>query len=855
MQALLRAPWARLGRRVAAGTSSIQRCTRIHFALIHTTTDQAAAKANAVSTTTDQAAAKANDVATTTGQTAADLREVGRRRAAASTHAARVSRYTRQHRGRLRIRQALLDELESEFQGEAHGMAQEPDDAPVHRHILIRDLMAALRRLGHVEFAEADGVCEGTHESAAVVAAWDQYRKIAAHPDAAALLTQVPTATVSLLICELNFMRAPRDYRRRFEHIVLIWSDYEALGRPPESAVVFSMYLRALNMLGKHHSVLNKVAELYLQGDKPPVLPVSVMRQVISAYFAGNRPAKAMELFHEMTGSQEYCGKVTPHIYTTVLRGALKTRCLANSELYIIVEELLELLAQPAYDQGQRTGVLNEILQTSHMHGNSGLLFYAFERFLAHGFAINSTTFGILLRSSCTGETDAREIHALYRCLVESESTRAQMSDRVFATFIAAFVRAQRADYALSVVQDMRAHPCWQRSAWHFEPLFGYYAENAMAQQALELYRLVVGQDGLQPTWRICTAVVSAISWGGRLPQAHDTQAAETNIRDADIDTLLTMAGVCGSTGDVRRILAVISELCARNPRDLLAFAAIVLKTHQLISTYAERISSGFRFGPSFSGIRTDAELHQLTARLRAALDRLFAQGVHVPQDLYHHAMSAFVLARTPDHAQHTYDHMTLQMSPTSQTFNILLRSSALGIGAAAALDVFENVRERGLPLHCVSANVLIHGLFDAQRPLDALAVYAYLVGRPTPLVEHARFSEFLVATSCDVYTFALLVRGLVRAAMVKEAAVVFEDAFSVLPLVPRQLLETLVGALEEMRMFDVALVFLKRFSKRVESVQPDDARHYAASAEDVAPSRLPLSHFGYLFSKLPEPG
>ncbi|KAJ2426069.1 hypothetical protein GGF47_002302, partial [Coemansia sp. RSA 2524] len=771
-------------------------------------------------------------------------KEPGRRRAAAANASStKLSRYTQQHRGRQRIHRALLRKLDFEFQSEADMLVdpEEADNTEVRRHILVRELMTTVQQVGYAELGESDSDMQ---PSLSAMTAWDQYNKIAAHSDSATLLGQIPISTSSLLICELNFMRAPQNYHRRFENIVQVWDSCSAQGRPIASTAVFSMYLRALNMLGRHQMVLSKVARwCEPHDDKKRVLPISMMRQLILAYFCGNQPAKAMDLFFYIKSAPEYHQRITPHIYATVLRGLLQTKHLPNQDLYILVEDLLDLLTQPAYDAGPRTGMLNEILQASYKFDNIALMTYVFERFLARGIAINNTTLGIMLRSSCGSNSDVRDIHSLYKTIMASDLARVRMSEHVFATFITAFVRAERPDYALKVVYDLLAHECWNQGVWHLHELFAYYADTAMAARALDLFRLV-DEDGVQMTWRVCTCVVSALSRGGQISEQFDPQSA-------DIDTLLTMGAVYGSEGHADQALDVFTELNSRTTADPLVFALIAIKIHQMISTYAERTSTGFRFEPTSSGLRSEHELHMATSCLSTTMDKLFALDMCIHQDVFHHAISAFILARDNEKSQHTYDRMVQikQMGPTSHTFNVLLRAAMRSWGVDAAFDMFEQLRANSGPVHSITANVLIHGLFEAQQPERALDVYAYLVGRPTPLVNHTGFTEFLTPVPCDTYTFALLIRGLVRADLVKEAAVMFEDAFSLLPQVPRQLLETFISALEEAGLFDVAAACLKRYSKRVEcaQIEAEELKYMLAQANNAAPNCLPLSYFAYL--------
>ncbi|KAJ2502111.1 hypothetical protein GGH96_001389 [Coemansia sp. RSA 1972] len=847
MQALRRAPW----RRAVAATCLIQRCTRVRcVASLQKTADQTSSKTSVLTdcsqtSTEPKKLGRRRSVASALADCSeepVEPKEPGRRRAAANASSTKVSRYTQQHRGRHRIHRALLRKLDFEFQSEADILVDpEEDNAGVRRHILVRELMTTVRQVGYAELGESDSDMQ---PSLSAMTAWDQYSKIAAHTDSATLLSQIPASTSSLLICELNFMRAPQNYHRRFESIVQVWDSCSAQGRPIASTAVFSMYLRALNMLGRHQMVLSKVARwCEPQDDKKRVVPISMMRQLILAYFSGNQPEKAMDLFFYIKSAPEYHQRITPHIYATVLRGLLQTKHLPNQDLYILVEDLLDLLTQPAYDAGPRTGMLNELLQAAYKFDNIALMSYVFERFLARGVSVNNTTLGIMLRSSCGSSSDVRDIHSLYKTIMASDLARVRMSEHVFATFITAFVRAERPDYALQVVHDLLAHACWDRGVWHLHELFAYYAETAMAARALDLFRLI-DEDGVQMTWRVCAYVVSALSRGGQISEDFDPQSA-------DIDTLLTMGAVYGSEGCAEQALAVFAELNSLTTADPLVFAVIVLKIHQMISTYAERISTDFRFEPTSSGLRNEHELHAATSCLSATMDKLFALDMCMHQDVFHHAISAFILARDNERSQHTYDRMVhiKQMGPTSHTFNVLLRAAMRSWGVDAAFDMFEQLRANSGPVHSITANVLIHGLFEARQPERALDVYAYLVGRPAPLVNYAGFTEFLAPVPCDTYTFALLIRGLVHTSHAKEAAVVFEDAFSLLPRVPRQLLETFISALEEAGLFDVAAACLKRYGKRVECAQTEaeELKFMLAQANNAAPNCLPLSYFGYL--------
>ncbi|KAJ2315781.1 hypothetical protein IWW54_000022 [Coemansia sp. RSA 2705] len=767
-------------------------------------------------------------------------------------------RYVQQHQTRLRMRQSLVARLSAEFPHEADILADLNDDetTPMRRHILVRELIAAVRAFDNVEYVKAD-VDESTGETAlsstdqdqpAVArAAWEKYQKITTHPEAAKLMQQIPDSAIGLLICELNYMGAAHDYGSRFQCIVRIWGDCQEHGRPIQSQIMFGMYLRALNKLGGSRQVLAEVGA-QLPGDQLPRLHPAAMRQLISACFSCRQAEKAMELFRHVMSDPYYSRTHSLHIYTTVVQGAVRTNHLSNADLYIIVEELFEDLTHTKYNDNIRLGLVNELLHTARIHGNMGLLLYVFERYLAHKYPINNATLGILLKVVCSGNIDAGEVHSIYRNIVADQATRLQMTGHVFATFIGVFVRLQRPDCALVVVQDMRAHPNAQRAARYLEPLFGCFAESGMGQPALELFHSLVEQDKLEPTWRIYFDVVKALSRGSQRIESGSGLHSEA-------DALLATLVESGAAADTSRMLGAFSELCSRNLQSPLSLAALFIKAHQIIGTYVLRLSNQYDFTQITVGIRSHDELAQFVARLDHAVAELFAlKYSQVPQDLFVHAICVFVLAQDQAQAQRIYDHMTQhrQLTPTWQTFNVLSRAFARGLGAPAAMDVFREMQTNGMRLRNVTAAMLIHGLLDADRPHEALEVYAYLVGRPTPVVSAPGFREFTVTTSCDVYTYALLIEGLVQAAMHREAVVVFEDAFSVLSWVPRQLLETFVRALENAGRADFALACLMRYRKRVEESQPVSSRDpVGESVSEPAPDLLSPSHFGYLLGKV----
>ncbi|KAJ2476282.1 hypothetical protein EV174_004978, partial [Coemansia sp. RSA 2320] len=295
---------------------------------------------------------------------------------------------------RIQLRQTLVAKLETEYQKDEGALAclsAETSASGERRHVLVRELMMTMRRFSTVDFyapepdslqllANGSELADEPGDAKAVFsAAWAQYSKIRSHVDAASLLQQVPLSAVSLLICELTFLPGSSEYRRRFERVVQIFNDYAEISRPIASPFLFSMYLRALNKLGRFYQVLHEVAAV---GSSSPesVLSVAIMRQVIEAYFGGNRPDKALEIFYHVCASSEYRDSVTPHLYASAINGALRAKCLSTDKLYAIVEDLLSLLDKPSYSDASRTGLLNELLHAANKTGSHDILYHVFER-------------------------------------------------------------------------------------------------------------------------------------------------------------------------------------------------------------------------------------------------------------------------------------------------------------------------------------------------------------------------------------------------------------------------------------------------------------------------------------------
>ncbi|KAJ2609011.1 hypothetical protein H4S08_004227, partial [Coemansia sp. RSA 1365] len=328
-----------------------------------------------------------------------------------------------------------------------------------------------------------------------------------------------------------------------------------------------------------------------------------------------------------------------------------------------------------------------------------------------------------------------------------------------------------------------------------------------------------------------------------------DTQVASPLLGDA----LLVMMIRCGRDNKAQPMLDVFDELHAYHPQDMLIYTALAMQAHRIVLGYVNHINSGNTPVLNQPGINDDLQLRKFTHRYYKAIEQLFTVSplINVPREFYHTAISTFALAREQGLAQQVYSHMTQVecMDPSAETFDALQQAFTRGSDIVTAAHIFKDVRAANIPLHTITANTLIRGFFIAGQPHAAIDVYAYMVGRPTPLVDHWKFTDFIASGSCDIHTFALVITGLVNASLTKEALIVFEDSFTILSYVPRQLLETLVSSFEEKGLFDAAHLCWKRYRKRVETSLPQNMQ---MDTDDLAPNRLPLSYFGYLLGKSP---
>ncbi|KAJ1811709.1 hypothetical protein LPJ75_004012, partial [Coemansia sp. RSA 2598] len=762
--------------------------------------------------------------------------------------------------------QSDLKALESVSASALDSASASGSHGPTQRHFLVRELISLLRRFNNAGIpSTADGgrIDErGSEEMRLVEAAWQQYCKIKQHPDAAEIVSQIPLTSLGLLICELNFTGdSSSEYLVRFGRIVTIFRDFSLLGRPITAPLLFSMYLRALNKLGNSQKALQEVAEyrdMLRSQRKEAVLSTSIVRQLIAAYFATHKPALAMETFELLKTDPQYANSITPHIYTTVIGGALRSRYLNATTLAPIIDDLLELLRDTAYHDSVRTGILNELLHLANRHGSPADLLEIFERFASRDMPISYTTFGILLHSACSQETDARMLHRVYQLLVSKASVYGQLSHHLFAVFINSFVRHGRVDYALLAVADLRGHPTARLMPQHLSQVFAYYAAHGMAGQSLALLRRMVDGDGLQPTWPIYVDVARAIARSDEVRFGDGSYGSAGGSEDALLGALIRS----GRSGRISQMFDTFGVLRKQAPGSVMPFVAVLLQAHEMTKRHAAEPANriGWRQANSWcdeDGAPLGMDPDEFVCRMEAVRDEIFEGfgAIRFPRNLYNVAISIFAMLRDHDSVQLLYTHMTTTagMEPNTRTFNVLLQSFARGHDLPSARNMLLDIKYNKMQLSSASGLALIYASFAAGCPQSAVDVYAYLVGRPLPLVDHVGFKDFALNRPIDVYTVALLIKGLVQSGLLKEAVVVFDDAFGLLPYVPRQLLETLVGALEENSYFDFAHLCLKRYTRRVEYSQPgareQDSRTAdgAGSSESATPDHLPLSYFGYL--------
>ncbi|KAJ1666492.1 hypothetical protein IW140_004176 [Coemansia sp. RSA 1813] len=791
---------------------------------------------------------------------------------------------------RLLLRQALSQKLELEIAEHAASLelATAADNTvqteeykrPIRRHILVREFTTILRRLDTGSFTSADmagmagssdmtGLMEVRGQAAVVVsAAWAHYCKLRERSNASTLIRQIPMSAICLLITELAFMSGSKEYNRRFERIIHIFSDFLKYGRPIRNPVQFGMYLRALNKLGQHQLAV-KEADAYFSQESSiattPNLAMGIKRQVIIAYFKGNRPDKALAEFQSIRTDQIYRNSITPHVYSTFLGGALRAKHIPNTKLYGYVEEMLNVACKQEYPDTSRTGILNELMHAAHKASNPDFFFYILERSLARNIKLNYTTFGTLLHfSSVSYATDARQLYQLYKKITTSAPNWAMMTNHIFAIFVNWFVRMGRIDYALCTLNDLRQHPTAQITARHFLVLFSHYAEFGMARHALDLYHVIVDVDKLQVPWKICMDIIRSIWHCDELTIAQDDTAfglqAQGGDQPASVhskhDNLAISALKCGRVHDIEGMFDAFFKLHSCYPKSTFALAILFNEAHRMVARDACRSGMSLQntFSPQTAQAIDDSWRYQLAKRLRKALNSLIRDSTRlaIPQELYNRAISVFAILHDYQSAQMLYNHMITveSMEPTTDTFNVLLRAFVHGSDTHMATDVLLHARRNNVPINNLTANALIHGYLVTSQFQQAIDVYAYIAGRPLPLHEDLGFTNFVTNAPLDTYTYVLLVSKLVDSGNIREAVIIFDDSFTVLHQVPSRLLSMLVAKLEENMQFDLAQLCLRRYSKRVKNSDPEsmDVQDTAESAN--APERLPISYFGYLLDQ-----
>ncbi|KAJ1906205.1 hypothetical protein LPJ81_001476 [Coemansia sp. IMI 209127] len=794
---------------------------------------------------------------------------------------------------RLLLRQALSHKLEIEIADHAASLeleAASAADATVEeegrkpharRHVLVREFTAILRRLDTSSFTSADlvgipdssdmaGIIEAHSGSAVVVsAAWSHYSKIRARSNAGALIGQIPIPAICLLITELAFMTGSNEYKQRFERIIHIFSDFLKHGRPIRNPVQFGMYLRALNKLGRHQLVVKEADAYFAQEGNiatEPRLAMGIKRQVIIAYFKGNRPDKALMEFQSIRADQIYRDSITPHVYSTFLGGALQEKQIPSIRLHEYAEEMLDVACKKEYPETSRTGLLNELLHAAHKASNADFFVYIFERSLARGIKLNYTTFGILINfSSVSYATDARQLYQLYKRITSSAPNLALMTKHIFAIFSLSFVRMGQIDYALSILNDLRDHPTAKITPRHFTALFSHYAEFGMARHALDLYHVMVDIDKLRVPWKIWMDIIRSI-WNcdelvatpGDIafePQDHSDDQLAGSYRERD-DLVISILKY-GRARDIKNMFDAFTRLYGRHAERIFALTVLFSEAHRIVASDALR--SGMSLQTMFSshspGFVDDSWRYPLVERLRTATNRLVRDSARlaVPQELYNRAISVFALLHDYQTAQMLYNHMVFvdSMDPTPDTFNVILRAFVRGSDMDMATDMLNHARSNNAPINSLTANALIHGYLATNQPQQAIGVYACNAGRPLPLHEHLGFTNFVTNAPIDTYTFVILVSKLVDSGNIREAVIIFDDSFSLLRHVPSRMLHMLVAKLEEKMQFDLAQLCLRRYSKRVDNGDLDPIEDVQATGESSsAPDRLPISYFGYLLDQ-----
>ncbi|KAJ2763200.1 hypothetical protein H4S06_000227 [Coemansia sp. BCRC 34490] len=769
----------------------------------------------------------------------------------------------------LELANSAAADIDADTQTEPHNRLS------VRRHILVREFATILRRLSVSSFSSADltdmtespdivALADARCEAAVIVsAAWSHYLKIRMRSDAGTLIRQIPMPAICLLVTELAFMAGAKDYRRRFERIVQIFDDFVKYERPIRSPVQFAMYLRALNKLGRHQLVVRESNAYFAQQKDhtaiAPSLAMGVKRQAIIAYFKGNRPDSALAEFKSIKADQRYAASITPHVYSSFLSGALHSKTLPNITLYEYLEEMLSTVCQPSYPETSRTGLLNELLHTAHKADNADFFFYVFERSLACGIKLNYTSFGILLHFSFTTyATDARQLFQLYARIISSTPNREMMSAHIFAIFINSFVRMQRSDYALCALNDLREHPTAQLTPRHSFALFDHYAELGMAQNSLDLYHMMFDSDTLQVPWKVWMCIIRSV-WNADASLVTYDSACEQQSQGDDRsltmrerhDYLVVRIVNCGRAHDIRSMFGAFLKLHALFPTSIASFAMLFTTAHRIAERDAWRSGSSLQCAPSsqVTSLATDDSwIYSLVEHLRTAANYLVRSSsqLPIPQELYSRAISTFAMLHDYQSAQMLYNHIVTveSMEPTADTFGLLMRAFVDGSDMKMATDTLSQARKNKVPITALTANALIHGYFATNQPEQALMIYSYIAGRPLPLHENPGYTGLIANAPVDIHTYTMLVLRLVECGYIKEAIIVFDDAFTLLRQVPNRLLSMLVAGLEERMQFDTAQLCLRRYYKKVDHGDSESSSLTDTFATAVSEARLPVSYF-----------
>ncbi|KAI8319860.1 hypothetical protein GQ54DRAFT_264618 [Martensiomyces pterosporus] len=782
----------------------------------------------------------------------------------------------RKTQGKYRIRHRLTESLDSRRKYEVVSREENSKNeataacAP-HRSILVRNFEHTIRKCDAFDdtVAVASTPAQSNVESV-LLAAWIQYKTIREHADSDMLLKQIRTNSIALFITELNFAPSSLEYRQRFDQIIHIVNDFTKIGRPITNHVLFGIYLRALNKVGKHRLVFKAIPEFCSYANSPgeTILLPNILRQLIVAYFGVGRADKAMEAFEMLREDESHKSNLTPHVYTALICGAIRAGHLPDGKILDLVDELLALLCQPKWTGAARTGVLNELLDAVKYSANRALYFSVFDKFASQGISSNYATFGIFLKSLRFLRPNTSQMHGIYRALISHEQSRNAMTRHIFGVFINNFVHTGMISNALAALQDMRDHPTAKPTVLNMSLLFSHYASAGLPEPSLSLYHTMVNADKLAPTWVTYMSIVKAIVKGGNLAAATEIAGmsgavgGSTEAKAKQFDALLTVLIKTGEVGDFDSMFGAFRKMRVLAPDSLMPFVAVFVRSYFIAKQRARLVRCGPEAATGLgAGVPDDDENRRFVGLLRTCLEDLFGVLARQPaiRDLYNMAISTFATLRDYESTQRAYDHMTKvkHLEPNYRTFNVLIQAYVRNFDLATATNVLQELRDSEVPLNHVTLNVLTRGYVKAGLVDKAIDTYAYMVGRPAPLLESAKFEDFLPCAKPDDYFYAFFISALIDAKRYREAIVVFEDSFAILPFVPRQLLETLVSRLEESSEFDLSLTCLNRYTKRVESCQPTSGQPTASDGKHIASpeptcDRHPVSYFGYSLDRGP---